>query len=193
MTANESARAGAVLLPSFFDRPAQSLARELIGATLVRRFGLSEGRFAITETEAYLGPHDLACHSARGRTPRTEVMFGQPGNFYIYRVYGLHLMLNIVAGPRGAGAAVLIRSAGAICGPGRLGKALALSMDLNGMMAAPASGLWLEKGLSGSLKMTATPRIGIEYAGARWARRKLRFVATGGPQAFGRLRGAAHQ
>ena len=113
---------GSILLRGFFDRPAHLLARDLLGATLVRLYDDGEQRFLVTETEAYLGPHDLACHSARGRTPRTEVMFGRPGMLYIYLVYGLHLMLNIVAGPQGAGAAVLIRSAGTVQGPGASGK-----------------------------------------------------------------------
>ena len=165
-----------VLLPAFFDRPAQILARDLLGVQLVRRIAAAEQRFMITETEAYLGPHDLACHSARGRTPRTEVMFGPPGTLYIYLVYGLHLMLNVVAGPQHAGSAVLVRSAGAVQGPGRLGRALALSLSLNGRMAAPETGLWFERSDGLPRKVTATPRIGVDYAGPGWARRKLRFV-----------------
>ena len=94
----------------------------------------------ITETEAYLGPQDLPAHSARGRTPRTEVMGGRPGTLYIYLVYGLHLMLNVVTGPEGCGSAVLIRGAGNAQGPGRLGRALALTPDLNGKAAAPETG-----------------------------------------------------
>ena len=177
MTRDTSARDSTILLPGFFDRPAQLVARGLIGATLVRRHGHGEERFVVTETEAYLGPHDLACHSARGRTQRTETMFGPPGTLYIYLVYGLHLMLNIVAGPQGAGSAVLIRSAGSVQGPGRLGKALALSMDLDGKTADPASSLWFEPYEGPSLRVKATPRIGVGYAGPLWAGRRLRFVA----------------
>jgi DNA-3-methyladenine glycosylase len=129
-----------ILMPEYFARPAQVLARELIGAVIVRRLAGEEKRLVITETEAYLGPHDLACHSARGRTARTEVMFGRPGALYVYLVYGLHLMLNIVAGPKGTGAAVLIRGAGAVRGPGRLGKELALSIELNGREACASRG-----------------------------------------------------
>jgi DNA-3-methyladenine glycosylase len=79
MKQDASARHSTILLPGFFDRPAQLVARGLIGATLVRRHGDGEDRFAVTETEAYLGPHDLACHSARGRTQRAETMFGPAG------------------------------------------------------------------------------------------------------------------
>jgi DNA-3-methyladenine glycosylase len=166
-----------ILTPKYFARPAQALARELIGAVIVRRLAGEEKRFFITETEAYLGPHDLACHSARGRTARTEVMFGRPGTLYIYLVYGLHLMLNVVAGPEGTGAAVLIRSAGAVKGPGRLGKELALSIEMNGREACASTGLWFEEGFK-PRRILATPRIGVDYAGPRWSRRRLRFLAN---------------
>ena len=103
----------AVLQPAFFDRPADQVARDLLGKVLLRRIGRNRQTFVITETEAYLGPHDLACHSARGRTARTEVMFGPPGTLYIYLVYGLHWMLNVVTAPPSDPAAVLLRSAAA--------------------------------------------------------------------------------
>src|SRR3954463_6352376 len=94
----------------FYDRPADVVARELLGALLLRRTGdrLRIGR--IVETEAYLGPHDLAAHSARGRTPRTEVMFGPPGHAYVYLIYGIHHCLNVVTEAEGHAAAVLIRA-----------------------------------------------------------------------------------
>ena len=125
----------AVLEPAFFDRPADQVARDLLGKALLRRIGRNHQTFIITETEAYLGPHDLACHSARGRTARTEVMFGPPGTLYIYLVYGLHWMLNVVTAPPGS--AVLLRSAGGVNGPGRLGAALGISGALNGKAAQP--------------------------------------------------------
>ena len=165
-----------ILLRGFFDRPAHLLARELLGTMLVRRYDDRDQRFLVTETEAYLGPQDLACHSARGRTPRTEILFGPPGTLYIYLVYGLHLMLNIVAGPQGAGAAVLIRSAGVVQGPGRLGRALSLSMRLNGKPADCATGLWFEKPAERPRRIVAMPRVGVDFAGPRWSGRKLRFI-----------------
>ena len=163
----------AVLEPPFFDRPADQVAPNLLGKALLRRIGRHHRTFVITETEAYLGPHDLACHSARGRTARTEVMFGQPGTLYIYLVYGLHWMLNVVAGPPGS--AVLLRSAGGANGPGRLGAALAISGALNGKAAQPSTGLWFEDRPAAG-RVIATPRIGVDYAGQFWSRRKLRFV-----------------
>ena len=110
----------AVLPATFFQRPAAKVARDLLGKKLVRQQGSALTLFMIVETEAYEGAHDLASHSSRGRTPRTEVMFGPAGRFYVYRVYGLHWMLNIVAGDVGDAAAVLIRGLGGISGPGRV-------------------------------------------------------------------------
>ena len=113
------------MLPAtFFQRPAAKVARDLLGKKLVRQQGSALTLFMIVETEAYEGAHDLASHSSRGRTPRTEVMFGPAGRFYVYRGYGLHWMLNIVAGDVGDAAAVLIRGLGGISGPGRVAAAL---------------------------------------------------------------------
>jgi DNA-3-methyladenine glycosylase len=89
---------GDVLPTSFFNRPAARVARDLLGKALMRKRGAIMMSSIVTETEAYEGPHDVASHSARGRTARTEVMFGPAGRFYVYRIYGLHWMLNVVTG-----------------------------------------------------------------------------------------------
>ena len=165
----------AVLESAFFDRPADQVARDLLGKALLRRIGGNHRTFVITETEAYLGPHDLACHSARGRTARTEMMFGPPGTLYIYLIYGLHWMLNVVTGPPGS--AVLVRSAGGVNGPGRLGASLTITGALNGKTAQPLTGLSFEDRPAAG-PVIATPRIGIGYAGQFCSRRKLRFVCA---------------
>jgi DNA-3-methyladenine glycosylase len=170
-------RTSAVLGPAFFEMPADVVARELLGRALVRRIRGKRVALTILETEAYLGPHDLACHAARGRTTRTEVMYGPPGTLYIYFVYGLHWMLNVVTGAEGEPAAVLIRSAGGVSGPARLTRTLRIDGALNGRLAEPGSGLWFETG-KGSCKAIATPRIGVDYAGPRWSARKLRFLVA---------------
>ena len=115
---------------SFFERPADSVARELIGKILVRRLPGKELRARVVETEAYLGPRDLASHASKGRTRRTEILFGPAGHAYVYLIYGMYEMLNIVAGPPGGAQAVLIRGAqpldgwqADLSGPGRLTRA----------------------------------------------------------------------
>src|SRR5271170_4236176 len=159
-----------VLDEEFFGRPALVVARELLGKYLVRRVGRQTIAAIIHETEAYVGPHDLACHAAKGHTPRTAVMFGPAGIWYVYFVYGIHWMLNIVTGDEGYPAAVLLRGAGEWVGPARLTKGLGVDKQFNGRLSAEESGLWIEnRGLT--LPRSAvqrTPRIGVDYAGD-WA------------------------
>jgi len=100
----------AVLKKSFFSRSADVVARELLGKALCVRLGVGTiERLVIHETEAYMGPDDLACHASKGRTKRTEVMYGEAGTIYVYLIYGMYEMLNFVTGDVGHPAAVLIR------------------------------------------------------------------------------------
>jgi DNA-3-methyladenine glycosylase len=166
-----------VLGPDFFARSALTVARELLGKFLVRRIDGETRTAIIHETEAYIGPHDLACHASRGRTARTEVMFGPAGYWYVYFIYGIHWMLNVVTSRDGHAAAVLVRGAGPWIGPARLTKALAIDRSLNGEPASPQSGLWVEdrgyRVRRGAIRRT--PRIGVDYSGD-WAARPYRFV-----------------
>ncbi len=165
------------LTQASFDRPAEHVARELLGSWLVvRGSGGRVTRHVVVETEAYLGAHDLACHAARGMTRRNAVMFGPAGVWYVYLCYGMHWMLNVVTGPPGVPAAVLIRGVGDFIGPGRLTKGLGINAGHNGRKAGRASGLWLEEGLAVPSRLVSqTPRIGVAYAG-EWAAKPLRFV-----------------
>jgi DNA-3-methyladenine glycosylase len=166
---------------AFYDRDTIVVARELLGKRLVH--GDRVGR--IVETEAYLGPHDLAAHSARGLTKRNAVMFGPPGHAYVYMIYGIYFCMNIVTEREGHASAVLLRAlqpvsnlTGKTNGPGLLCNAMAIDRRLNGhdllspefFIAAPATA---EK-----FRIIKRPRIGVDYA-KHWAKRHLRFYIAG--------------
>ena len=170
---------GREALPAgFFERPVLEVADRLLGCKLCHRDSTGGvRRLAITEVEAYDGERDLACHASKGRTARTEIMYGPGGHWYIYLCYGIHWMLNVVTGPVGYPAAVLIRSAGEIKGPGRLTRSMGITGELNRRPACEPAGLWLEHGkipARGSICRTA--RIGVDYAGPDWSNRPYRFV-----------------
>ena len=155
---------------------AVTAAKALIGAFLCRR--LDDGtiiRRRITETEAYCGEEDTACHAHKGRTPRTDVMYSPGGCAYIYLCYGMHEMLNIVTGAEGRPEAVLIRGIEGASGPGKLTKLLQIDRTLNREDLIVSKRLWLESD-GVAFKFTAAPRIGIAYASKRDQSRKWRFT-----------------
>jgi len=165
-----------ILGKKFFDRPALVVARELIGKYLVRRRGGRTVAFMVTEVEAYDGFGDKASHAHRGMTARNAPMFGEAGRWYVYFVYGMHWMLNVVTGPKGYPAAVLIRAVEGLNGPARLTKRLSIGRPLNGRPADRASGLWVEdRGTRiPRTRLHRSPRIGVAYAG-EWAAKPYRF------------------
>lgn len=167
-----------VLENNFFDRPAVEVAKDLVGKYLVRRIRDKEISLLITETEAYDGPEDKACHGRFGLTKRNAVMFGPAGRFYVYLIYGMHWMLNVITGPEGYPAGVLIRGAGEITGPARLTKYLKITKKLYNKPAKPKTGLWFEdRGILVPKHMIlTTPRIGVDYAGPLWSKKLYRFV-----------------
>lgn len=180
-----------VLPRRFYDRSAEQVARELLGQWLVRRVGSVRKVGCVVETEAYLGTHDRASHSSKGRTARNEVMFGPPGHAYVYLIYGMHHCVNAVTGAEGEGAAVLIRAVeplwgieGNTRGPGRLCRVLEIDKALNGLdLTDRASPLILaspEKEQATEFEIDTGPRIGVDYAG-EWAQRHLRFQIRGNP------------
>lgn len=162
----------------FFRRKTEHVAKELLGKSLVRVTDGKRSSFVITEVEAYVGPQDLACHSSKGRTPRTEAMYKKAGTIYVYLIYGMYHMLNIVTEEEGFPAAVLVRGVEGISGPGRLTKGLKINKKINGLLLSKKTGLWIE---DAGIKVAAkdiehSARIGVAYAGEKWANKKLRFV-----------------
>lgn len=154
-----------------------ALARALLGKVLVRTTAAGREERVVVETEAYVGAQDLACHASKGCTPRTQVMFGPGGVWYVYLCYGIHEMLNLVTGPAGHPAAILIRGVEGAVGPGRVTKQLAINRALNGKPATPESGLHLEDhGITAPPRhVISGPRVGIDYAGPIWAAKPWRF------------------
>ena len=185
------------LPPGFFARDTVVVAKALLGQLLVSVVGGRRCLARIVETEAYVGPHDPACHAAGWRrTPRTEVLYGPPGLAYVYFTYGMHWCLNVVTEPEGYPAAVLLRAAEPLAGlatmrrrrgrvpdlalaagPARLTQALGVDRRLNGHRLGVRP-LWIAAGVSvPSRQVVAGPRIGIRVA-ADW---QLRFYVRGNP------------
>lgn len=174
---------------AFYLQDTITVAQQALGHYLVFEHH-GETRYGrIVETEAYLGAHDLAAHSCRGVTPRTQIMFGPGGFAYVYLIYGMHHCFNIVTGPEGEGSAVLIRAIEPLAhvdtntaGPGRLCKAMGITREQNGYDLCNSS-LYLSAPPEGALLRTtesivAAPRIGVDYAG-EWALKPLRFLLEG--------------
>lgn len=172
----------------FFEHGTLSVARALIGMHLVHDDGQTVRAGRIVETEAYLGPRDLAAHSARGRTRRTEVMFGPPGHAYVYFIYGFWNCLNVVTGRAGVPHAVLLRAleplgglSESTWGPGLLCRALQIDRRLNGVDLR-GDQLWLEHPpqRTPAVRIARATRIGVDYAG-EWAHRPWRFFDRDSP------------
>ena len=186
-----------VLLREFYDRDTLIVARELLGARLVRLENGVRISGIITETEAYVGESDLGCHAKAGRTPRTEIMYGMPGSAYVYFNYGMHWMLNAVTEREGFPAAVLIRAIQPLegldiiaerrgkqpqakwaDGPGKLAQALNIDKYFNGIdLCRKESGLWIETGESIlDENVTIGARVGLNSVPEPWKSMPWRFL-----------------
>jgi len=171
----------------FYARQTAEVAEELLGKLLVHCVDGAERIGKIVEVEAYLGAHDLAAHSSKGITPRTQVMYGPPGHAYVYLIYGMHHCLNVITEPEGNGSGVLLRALEPVAnlqgntrGPGLLTRAMGIDRrhygaDLlaNELYVADAPNVPDEM-------IVRRPRIGVAYAGA-WAMQPLRFYIEGNP------------
>lgn len=171
---------GTILPRSYFNRSTLVVARSLLGKYVVRQNGEGTVAGKIIEVEAYVGPHDKACHASKGRTARTDVLFGRPGTAYVYFIYGMYHMLNVVTERLDYPAAVLIRAIEVdgtlIDGPGKLCRELDIDRSLNRIDMTLGEHLWFEdraRQIARS-KIAVLPRIGVDYAG-EWARKPYRF------------------
>lgn len=163
---------------SLLSRDTVSHARLLLGKRLVHDADGGRRSGFITEVEAYDGEEDQACHARKGRTERNKVMYEAAGVWYVYLCYGMHEMLNLVTGPEGYPAAVLIRGVDDIFGPGRVTRQLGIGRALNGSPCAPGPGrLWVEDAgiVVSEDRIQASPRVGVDYAGPKWAAMPWRF------------------
>ncbi|OGN03178.1 MAG: 3-methyladenine DNA glycosylase [Candidatus Yanofskybacteria bacterium RIFCSPHIGHO2_01_FULL_43_42] len=183
----------------FFNRNTVTVAKDLLGKYLVRRVGKKIIAAKITETEAYCGRNDLACHASKGLTERTKVMFGPPGHAYVYLIYGMYHCLNIVTREEGHPEAVLIRSVelqnyglritdykkntqcvmrnrtmGNLNGPGKLCRKLKIDKKFNGADLCKSREIWIEGFKEKPSKIKKGKRIGVDYAG-KWKDKLWRF------------------
>jgi DNA-3-methyladenine glycosylase len=180
---------------AFFRKPAVDLARGLLGTILIRRHRGRVFRARVVEAEAYVGAHDLACHAAKGRTARTEVMFGPAGRAYVYLVYGMHHLFNIVAGEEGDPQAVLLRGAvpldgweADLSGPGKLARQFHITREHYGLEVT-GDELYFAADPGYRPDIRSSPRIGVEYSGA-WQHELLRFFDANYTDEKGRVRKA---
>jgi DNA-3-methyladenine glycosylase len=181
-----------ILPRDFYNRLTLKVARELIGARLVRILDDVKLVGLIVETEAYISEKDLACHARAGRTPRTQVMYGEPGHAYVYFTYGNHWMLNVITEREGFPAAVLIRAIQPIegvevmlkrrqgrdtFGPGKICQAMGIGKGENGGdLTGTASGLWIEAGVKvPNSRVTKSPRVGLNNTPEPWLSKPWRF------------------
>lgn len=164
------------LSSSFFLAEAPEVAEKLLGKILVRYW--EDGRiskYCISETEAYLGEEDSACHAHKGRTARTEIMYAEGGFVYVYLIYGMYWMLNFVTGSVNSPQAVLIRGLDNVKGSGRVGKILDINRSFYGENLYLSQRLWVEDAPAIKEFETST-RVGIDYASDEWRLKQWRFI-----------------
>jgi DNA-3-methyladenine glycosylase len=171
----KSMASGNRLIREFFIRDVLDVAPELIGKVLVVKLNeYSVNNLKITEVEAYRGAEDKACHACKGRTSRTEIMYHEGGRLYIYLVYGIHWMMNVVTGMESNPQAILIRGVENCYGPGRVTRKLGIDRSFYGEDLTTSKRIWIEdSGIVPGIKTGL--RIGISYAGEYWKTRPWRF------------------
>jgi len=163
------------LARDFYTRDVLTVAPELLGKILVCKVGDNFHRYRISETEAYRNVEDLACHASKGRTTRTEAMYHTGGVLYVYLIYGMYWMLNVVTGCENEPQAVLIRGFEGLYGPGRLTRKLQINKSYYNEDLTLSSRIWIEDDGFNPLYQTGM-RIGVDYAG-EWKDKLWRFFS----------------
>ena len=159
----------------FYHRECLAVARDLVGKILVRKIANGEKRMRISETEAYCGESDTACHAHKGRTKRTEVLYMDAGTIYIYLCYGVHWLMNVITGDVDDPQGVLIRACVEAEGPGKLTKKLGITGELNRGSVVDSEELWIaDDGFQCSIR--TDKRVGIGYASQEDQDRAWRFI-----------------
>jgi DNA-3-methyladenine glycosylase len=160
---------------NFYRRDVLDVAPDLLGKHLVCNNNGIISEFPIEEVEAYRGEEDLACHASKGRTKRTEIMYHQGGYLYVYLIYGMYWMLNIVTGFENSPEAILIRGIKGNDGPGKLTRTLSIDGSFYGEDLCNSQRIWISDNQN-KAAYSCTPRIGIDYAGQPWIDKPWRFV-----------------
>ncbi len=164
------------LSKDFFKRDVLQVAPDLLGKIMVRQY--AGGRiecFVISEVEAYRGEEDMACHACKGRTSRTEIMYHTGGTVYVYLIYGMYWLLNVVCETEGIPQAVLVRGVKGLNGPGRVGRKLELDKTFYGEDLCLSQRLWIEDAPCHNKVIKHSPRIGIDYAPDEWRLKPWRY------------------
>lgn len=168
---------------TFFLQPTLTVAKELLGKVLIRAYRGKEIAGIITETEAYIGTDDLACHASKGKTQRTKIMWSRGGVLYVYMIYGMYFCTNIVTEEKGFPAAVLIRGVHLLesmgkqrtDGPGKVSRAFHINKTQTGVDITTSSSFRVEDRGIHLKNIRRTPRISVNYSGP-WANKPWRFI-----------------
>jgi DNA-3-methyladenine glycosylase len=162
----------------FFHRDCLEVAPELIGKLIMRK--LDDGTVLsvrIAETEAYRGEEDTGCHASKGRTPRTEILYGRSGIIYVYLCYGMHWLMNVITGEEGVPQGVLFRAAEIYDGPAKLTKHIKIDKSFNGESIVTNDRIWIEDdGFKPDI--ITKKRVGIDYATPEYRDKLWRFAAN---------------
>jgi len=159
----------------FFENDALEVAPNLLGKFLVVYRGKVQKKFKIVEVEVYRGEEDKACHAYKGKTKRNQIMYGSGGYLYLYLIYGIYWMLNIVTGKIGHPQAILIRGLEGLNGPGKISKTLGIDGSYYGENLAVSDRIWIEDN-NENVEYFTVKRIGIDYAGEHWRDKPWRYI-----------------